>query len=139
MLRLRNAWSAPKDWTLEDDNEAFAHRGLQTLGDFAVEDPDSKERVLLADDEDGPSEVGTVRALAGSLANSIRRSRSSCRRFDRTSCSPSAPGKASRRPLVGRHGTEDPLDRGRSMGLVAPPWPQETRIRSPVGQFQHVA
>ncbi len=53
-LRLRNAWGEPKDWTLEDDDEAFALRALETLGDVAVDDPGSKERVLLADDYGGP-------------------------------------------------------------------------------------
>jgi hypothetical protein len=53
-LRLRNAWGEPKDWAVDEDDEAFARRTLGALGDFAVGDPDSKERVLLANDDDGP-------------------------------------------------------------------------------------
>ena len=54
-LRLRNAWGEPKDWPLEDKaDEAIARQALERLGEFAVDDPEAQEQVLLADDDGGP-------------------------------------------------------------------------------------
>lgn len=56
MLTLRLQHGRPPgeshDWPLDDADQAIARRALAMLGDFAVEDPESRERVLLVR-EDG--------------------------------------------------------------------------------------
>lgn len=71
VLKLRYLWGAPKEWRFDDDDEAALRAMLRDLDEEFGADPESKQAVLVAKEDDGSLVGAWNRAGAARLASVI--------------------------------------------------------------------